>query len=52
MRFLVGALVLAVLGVLVGAPAAFLLGWAPDQVDRDPYSERLTREVLAGLTSG
>ena len=30
----------------------FLLGWAPDQVDRDPYSERLTREVLAGLTSG
>jgi hypothetical protein len=30
----------------------FLLGWARDQVDRDPYSERLTREVLAGLTSG
>jgi aminoglycoside phosphotransferase (APT) family kinase protein len=30
----------------------FLLGWAPDQVDHDPYSERLTREVLAGLTSG
>lgn len=24
----------------------FLLGWAPGQFDRDPYSERLTREVL------
>ncbi len=30
----------------------FLLGWAPGQFDRDPYSERLTREVLAGLKSG
>ena len=30
----------------------FLLGWAPGQFDRDPYSERLTREVLAGLRSG
>jgi thiamine kinase-like enzyme len=29
----------------------FLLGWAPGQYDRDPYSERLTREVLAALTS-
>ncbi len=29
MRFLVGALALAVLGVLVGAPAAFMLGWSP-----------------------
>jgi hypothetical protein len=29
MRFLVGALALAVLGVLVGTPAAFVLGWAP-----------------------
>lgn len=30
----------------------FLLGWAPGQFDRDPYSERLTRDVLAGLKSG
>jgi hypothetical protein len=30
----------------------FLLGWAPGQFDRDPYSERLTREVLATLKSG
>jgi hypothetical protein len=29
----------------------FLLGWAPGQFDRDPYSERLTREVLAALKS-
>jgi hypothetical protein len=29
MRFLVGVLALAVLGVLVGAPAAFMLGWSP-----------------------
>ena len=29
MRFLVGALAPAVLGVLVGTPAAFVLGWAP-----------------------
>lgn len=27
----------------------FLLGWAPGQFDRDPYSERLTQEVLATL---
>jgi hypothetical protein len=27
----------------------FLLGWAPGQFDRDPYSERLTRQVLARL---
>lgn len=30
----------------------FLLGWAPGQFDGDPYSEELTRQVLAGLTSG
>ena len=30
----------------------FLLGWAPGQFDRDPYSERLTREVLVELKSG
>jgi hypothetical protein len=29
----------------------FLLGWSPGQLDHDPYSERLTREVLAGLRS-
>jgi hypothetical protein len=29
MRFIVGALALAVLGVLVGMPAAFVLGWSP-----------------------
>ena len=29
MRFLVGALALAVLGVLVGVPAALVLGWSP-----------------------
>lgn len=29
----------------------FLLGWAPGQLDRDPYSEQLTREVLASLKS-
>ena len=29
MRFFVGALALAVLGALVGTPAAFVLGWAP-----------------------
>jgi hypothetical protein len=29
----------------------FLLGWSPGQFDRDPYSERLTREVLARLKS-
>jgi hypothetical protein len=29
MRFIVGALALAVLGVLVGTPAAFVLGWSP-----------------------
>jgi hypothetical protein len=29
MRFIVGALALAVLGVLVGTPAAFVLGYAP-----------------------
>ncbi len=29
----------------------FLLGWAPGQFDRDPYSERLTREVLASFKS-
>ena len=28
MRFFVGALALAVLGALVGTPAAFVLGWA------------------------
>lgn len=27
----------------------FLLGWSPGQLDGDPYSERLTREVLRGL---
>lgn len=30
----------------------FLLGWAPGQYEREPYSERLTREVLAGFTGG
>lgn len=30
----------------------FLIGWAPGQFDRDPYSERLTREVLAHLQAG
>jgi aminoglycoside phosphotransferase (APT) family kinase protein len=30
----------------------FLLGWAPGQYDRDPYSEMLTREVLSRFTSG
>lgn len=30
----------------------FLLGWAPGQFDRDPYSERLTREVLARFATG
>ena len=29
MRFVVGALALAVLGVLVGVPAALVLGWSP-----------------------
>jgi aminoglycoside phosphotransferase (APT) family kinase protein len=29
----------------------FLLGWSPGQLDGDPYSERLTREVLRGLKS-
>jgi hypothetical protein len=29
MRFFVGALALAVLGALVGTPAAFVLGWGP-----------------------
>ena len=29
MRFIVGALALAVLGVLIGMPAAFVLGWSP-----------------------
>ena len=29
MRFIVGALALAVLGVLVGTPAAFVLGYTP-----------------------
>ena len=29
----------------------FLLGWAPGQLDADPYSERVTREVLARLKS-
>jgi hypothetical protein len=29
MRFLVGALALAVIGVLVGVPAALVLGWSP-----------------------
>jgi hypothetical protein len=29
MRFIVGLLALAVLGVLVGLPAAFMLGWSP-----------------------
>jgi hypothetical protein len=29
----------------------FLLGWAPGQYDRDPYSEELTREVLGRFTS-
>jgi Ecdysteroid kinase-like family len=29
----------------------FLLGWAPGQFDHDPYSEQLTREVLARLKS-
>jgi hypothetical protein len=30
----------------------FLLGWAPGQFDGDPYSERVTRQVLGSLTSG
>lgn len=30
----------------------FLLGWAPGHYDRDPYSERLTREVLARFGAG
>ena len=34
MRFLVGVLALAVLGVLVGAPAAFMLGWSPLSADQ------------------
>ena len=29
----------------------FLLGWAPGQLDADPYSEQVTREVLARFTS-
>jgi hypothetical protein len=29
MRFIIGVLALAVLGVLVGLPAAFMLGWSP-----------------------
>jgi len=29
MRFIVGALALAVLGVLLGTPAAFVMGYAP-----------------------
>lgn len=29
MGFVVGALALAVLGVLFGVPAAFVLGWSP-----------------------
>jgi hypothetical protein len=27
----------------------FLLGWAPGQYDREPYSQLLTQQVLAGL---
>lgn len=30
----------------------FLLGWAPGQYDRDPYSEELTAQVLDRLKSG
>ena len=30
----------------------FLLGWASGSFDRDPYSERLTKDVLSTLTSG
>jgi hypothetical protein len=30
----------------------FVLGWAPGQLDDDPYSERLTREVLSRFKSG
>jgi hypothetical protein len=30
----------------------FLLGWSPGQFDADPYSERLTRDVLSALKSG
>jgi hypothetical protein len=29
----------------------FLLGWAPGQLDRDPYSEQLTTQVLRDLGS-
>jgi hypothetical protein len=29
----------------------FLLGWAPGQFDRDPYSDALTAQVLARLRS-
>ncbi len=29
MRFFVGALALAVLGVLIGSPVALVLGWSP-----------------------
>ena len=30
----------------------FLLGWSPGQFDDDPYSERLTRDVLGRVTTG
>jgi hypothetical protein len=30
----------------------FLLGWAPGQFDRDPYSELLTSQVLRSFNSG
>lgn len=30
----------------------FLLGWAPGQFEREPYSVKLTQQVLAGLKSG
>ncbi len=54
MRFFVGALALAVLGVLVGAPAAFVLGWAPLSATRRQNASTTTKDAPApaSKTSG
>ena len=50
MRFLVGALALAVLGVLVGMPAAFVLGWAPLSATNQQSDSTTAKDVPASAS--
>ncbi len=47
MRFFVGMLALLVIGVLVGTPAAFVLGWSPLSAHHRQIVKTTTKDAPA-----